>query len=108
LKEIFWEYNSVELPQRESVGIQLWKVAPKECQVRTQFQKIALKRMLLDATSAEFSKKKYYSDVTFAEYPRKRYVGCNHRRVSQEEILLVATYAKCFRRKCFDNIDSRS
>ena len=32
-KEMFWEYNSVKLPQRESVGIQLQKVAPKECRV---------------------------------------------------------------------------
>uniref|UniRef100_A0A2N9F9W2 Uncharacterized protein n=1 Tax=Fagus sylvatica TaxID=28930 RepID=A0A2N9F9W2_FAGSY len=71
-----------------------------------QFRRIASKRMLLDATSVEFSKKKYYWDVTSAEYPRKRYVGCNLRRVSQEEILLVATCAKCFRKKCFDNIDS--
>jgi hypothetical protein len=62
------------LPQRESVGIvgiQLWNVAPKECQVRMQFQRIALKRMLLDATSPEFSKKKYYWDVTLQSIPER-------------------------------------
>ena len=63
-KDTFWEYNSVELPQREreSVGIQLWKVAPKECRVRMQFHRIASKRILLDATSAECFRKKYYFD----------------------------------------------
>ena len=61
-KKMFWEYNSVELPQRESVGIQLRKVAPQECWVRMQFRKIASKRMLLDATSAEYSRNKYYCE----------------------------------------------
>ena len=51
LNEIFREYNFVELPRKESVGIQLWKVALKECRVRMQFRRIASKRMLLDATS---------------------------------------------------------
>ena len=73
-KEMFWEYNLVELPQRDSVGIQLQEVAPKECRVRMQFRRIASKRMLLDATFAKCSRKKYYWDATSIEYPRKRYV----------------------------------
>ena len=63
-KEIFWEYNSVELPQRESVGIQLQKVAPKECRVRMQFRRIASKRMLLDATSAKCFRKNVLMTLT--------------------------------------------
>ena len=39
-KEMFLEYNFVELPQRESVEIQLRKVAPKECRVRMQFHRV--------------------------------------------------------------------
>ena len=63
------------MPQRESVGIQLRKAAPKECRVRMQFHRIASKRMLSDATSAECSRKKYDWDATSVEYPRKRYFG---------------------------------
>jgi hypothetical protein len=35
-------------------------------------------------------------------------LGCNLRRVSHEEILLDETSEDCFRKKCFDDIDSRS
>jgi hypothetical protein len=62
-KEMFREYNSVELPQRESVGIQLRNVAPKECQVRMQFRRIASKNVLLDATSAKCFRKKCFDDI---------------------------------------------
>ena len=61
---MFWEYNSVELPQRESVGIQLRKVSPKECWVRMQFRRIASKRMLLDATSAKCFRKNVLMTLT--------------------------------------------
>ena len=52
-KEKFWEYNLVELPQRESVGIQLRKVASKECQVRIQFHRIATKGKFWEYNSVE-------------------------------------------------------
>ena len=101
LNEIFWEYNSAELPQREYFE----NTIPQNCfkwnVLRIQFRRIVSKRNCCENTTLQSSLKWKCGNTTLQSYFKgnvvgmeplqsvlgRNLVGCNLLRVLQEEML---------------------